>query len=143
MDPAFTPNQYYEYSPLLFWAMVVTGARRYPEDPTLLPNLGPKVCSMALQSLNSLHQYVQLIQALLVMSSWPVPIETIFKDQSPVLCGVAMQLALQHGLHLSEARQAIGFQQMRSERDEEASRIGSMRCNDHTLWTYCKIVCQR
>jgi transcriptional regulatory protein LEU3 len=98
---------------------------------------------MALQSLANIPQYIQLIQAVLLLCNWPPPLETIFKDPSLVLCGVAMQLALQHGLHMSDTRQGFELDQLRSEKDHEAARIKAMRGNDGKLWTYCKIVCQR
>lgn len=54
-----------------------------------------------------------------------------------------MQLALQHGLHMSGARQGFELDQLRSERDHEAARIRAMRGSDRKLWTYCRMVCQR
>ena len=143
LDPTFTPDQYHEYSPVLFWAMIVTGSRRYSDDPTLIETIGPRIRHMVLESLANIPQYFQLIQAILILCMWPIPLETLFKDPSLVLSGAAMQLALQHGLHLADTRRTFELDQLRSERDHEAARIKSMRRNDGRLWVYCKIACQQ
>lgn len=67
----------------------------------------------------------------------------MFKDQTLAYCGIAIQLALQHGLHMSGSRQEFELEHLQSERDHEAARIRAMRGNDRKLWTYCRIVCQR
>lgn len=143
LDPSFSPDQYYTYSPLLFWVMIVTGSRRYSEDPTLLGSIGPKIGRMALQSIIDLPQWFQIIQALLILCFWPMPIETMFKDPSLVYAATAMQLALQHGLHLADLRRTFEMDQLRSEEDHEGARIKNMRSNDSKIWSWCKIVCQR
>jgi hypothetical protein len=45
IDPTLSPDQCYSQSPFLFWAIVCIGSRRYPDDPTLLGWLAPRINS--------------------------------------------------------------------------------------------------
>ncbi|KAH8699103.1 hypothetical protein BGW36DRAFT_406939 [Talaromyces proteolyticus] len=127
------PNWFYDYSPLLFWTIVAIGARKYIQDPTILEALGPKVVSMAMQSVLKPHEHIQTIQSLLLLCTWPFPMDTMITDVSLPLTGVAMQLAIQNGLHFFGRRQDFITQIAQNEtKDVFRPR----------LWSYCKAVCQ-
>lgn len=133
VEPGYTPDDYYLYSPLLFWTIVAIGSRRYRDDPTILHSLAPPLGSLALQSLSKASQHIQTIQSLLLLCTWPFPSETIHNDPSLVYAGAAMQLALQNGLHMFSKRQ--DFARSRLDRDEIRETFTAR------LWSCCKIVC--
>ena len=99
-DPAITPNQRFLQSPLLFWAIVCTGARRYTKDPTIFARLSKQMVAFALSSLISSPRPVPSIQAIILLCAWPLPMNTIYKDPSHALAGAAMNMAIQNGLHV-------------------------------------------
>ncbi|PYH94483.1 hypothetical protein BO71DRAFT_440989 [Aspergillus ellipticus CBS 707.79] len=128
-----SPNWYYNYSPLLFWTVVSIGSRKYSQDPTMLETLGPRVASLAMQSIAKAHNYIALIQSLLLLCTWPFPMDTMVSDPCPSWAGLAMQLAVQHGLHFFERKQDF------------TTKIAQSPTRDGfraLLWSYCKIVCQ-
>ncbi|SPO07050.1 uncharacterized protein DNG_09744 [Cephalotrichum gorgonifer] len=105
LDASLTPNQYYDLSPFLFWAIVFVGSRHYERDPTLLGILAVRINALALRSLESRSNPIQTIHGLLMLCLWPVPTNTMHKDISHVLCGAALHLAMQTGLHVAHSGQ--------------------------------------
>lgn len=135
IDPGHDPDQYYSYSPLVFWSIIAIGSRRYEKDPTILSRLSSPVVTLALQMTVLTSQYIPIIQGLVLLCHWPFPMDTIYHDKSPVLAGAAMQLAIQNGLHMFSKRQDFTRNSLRQDQSEELFRA--------KLWSYCKIVCQR
>ena len=134
-DSSMTPYQFYEQSPLLFWSIVTTGARRYAEDPILFERVVRQILQIALASLFSLSNSIQTIEAVLILCLWPIPINSMFKDSTHSLAGVAMQLALQNGLHILGREQDFVRQSIDEARSEVALRF--------RLWVHCVIIFQR
>ncbi|KAI1621282.1 hypothetical protein EDD37DRAFT_594367 [Exophiala viscosa] len=99
-DSLNDPNTCYMQSPLLFWTIVAIGARKYSKDPTILSLLGPKVIELAAHSLFSQTEKLPTIQAYLILCVWPMPVDTMHKDISPVLSGAMLSLAVSIGLHI-------------------------------------------
>lgn len=133
LDPSWGPDTFYTLSPLVFWCIVVTGSRRYDLDPTILHRLAPGVSQMALRSLPQFSSYFPTICGLVMLCVWPLPMKTMHEDLSPLYSGAAMQIALQHGLHLSPHSQACGWP-------------GSVRNVTHDaslarVWAYVEFVC--
>lgn len=135
VDLGIAPNLHHEESPVLFWTIVVIGSRRYAADPTLLGRLAPSVISLALASLSSRAGPLQLIRALLLLCSWPMPINSMSKDISHVFSGAAMHLAMQIGLHILGVGQEFARTRLKPDDAVVASRA--------KLWIFCLLVCQR
>ena len=131
--PHYTCSEYLTYSPLLFWTIIVTGARRYTPDPTHLEVLAPKVAQMAALAAIRVPEYFPTISALLILCVWPLPMEQAPEDPSPVYAGIVMQLSLQNGVHMIGRRQDFSQNQMVKDTNQELFRA--------RLWGFCKLVC--
>ncbi|EXJ69247.1 uncharacterized protein A1O5_07283 [Cladophialophora psammophila CBS 110553] len=129
-----SPEQYYERSPFLFWSIVATGARRFADDPTLFQRVVSQVLQIALRALFSYSNPVPNIQAVLILCLWPVPTNTMFRDSSHTLAGVAMQLAVQNGLHIFGREQDYSRQNIDAKNSEVALRF--------RLWIHCVVTFQ-
>lgn len=134
-DPSAPPKQYYEQSPLLFWCILATGARRYTDDPTLFQRVVSQVLQIALSTLFSYSNHVSTIQAVLILCLWPIPTNTLFQDSSHALAGVAMQLAVQTGLHIFGHEQDYSRQNIDTANSEVFLRF--------RLWIQCLMTFQK
>lgn len=106
LDPTWGPDSFYALSPFVFWCIVITGARRYELDPTILHRLAPGVAQMALRAMPQFSSYFPTICGLVILCVWPLPMKSLRDDPSPLYSGAAMQIALQHGLHMFPQGQA-------------------------------------
>ena len=104
-----------------------------------MERLATRVIDLAFVSLTSRSQPIQIVQALLLLCSWPVPVETKGKDISHILGGAAMQLAMQNGLHIFSDGQEFSRTMLRSGSNDKAHDV-TVRAR---LWACCVIVCQR
>lgn len=131
-DHDLSPDETYEQSPFLFWAIVFVGSRRYAQDPTLLGRLTARINSMALLSLESRSRPIETIKGLLLLCLWPIPLNTMHKDISQMLSSAAMHLAMHVGLHIAGRGQ--DFVRFRIDRDraQDLSRAH--------LWMHCLFV---
>lgn len=129
------PEQYYQRSPLLFWSILATGARRYTDDPTLFQRVVSQILQIALGTLFSFSNPVTTIQAVLILSLWPIPTNTLFHDSSHTLAGVAMQLAVQNGLHIFGREQDYSRQNVNEANSEVTLRF--------RLWIHCVVTFQK
>jgi hypothetical protein len=78
-------------------------------------------------------EHMKTIQSLLLLCMWPFPMDTMITDVSLSMTGVAMQLALQNGLHSFGRRQDFTVQITQNEKQD----LFRPR-----LWSNCKAVCQ-
>lgn len=135
LDPNVSPNQYYEQSPLLFWAIIGVGVRRYNENPTLLGTIADHVVRLALPLLHPTPAVVPAIQGLLLLSSFPFPEDSTYKDNSYTLSGMAINLALQIGLHVPTFSQDYTKTRINLTAEDIARRV--------QLWFHCIVVHQK
>ncbi|KFY91885.1 hypothetical protein V500_04417 [Pseudogymnoascus sp. VKM F-4518 (FW-2643)] len=134
LEPQCEWQDYFTYSPLLFWTIIVTGSRRYSLDPTMLELLAPKVTTLAALAMTSISKYLPSISALLILCAWPLPMENASDDPSSVYAGAILQLALQNGLHMRSKRQDFAQNQLIKETlNQEISLV--------RLWGWCKVIC--
>ncbi|CCE84070.1 Piso0_004673 [Millerozyma farinosa CBS 7064] len=94
-----TANELYHKSQLLFWTVMLTASLSDPE-PTLYMSLSSLIKQLAIETCwirtpRSAH----VIQALLILSVWPLPNEKVLDDCSYRFIGLAKNLSLQLGLH--------------------------------------------
>ncbi|CUM66531.1 uncharacterized protein PRCAT00004198001 [Priceomyces carsonii] len=102
--PIFTSNsanELYHKSQLLFWTVMLT-ASLSESEPTLYMSLASLIMQLAIETCwirtpRSTH----VIQALIILSIWPLPNEKVLDDCSYRFVGLAKNLALQLGLHRS------------------------------------------
>lgn len=86
-------------SRLLFWTIMLTASLSEPE-PTLYMSLASLIKQLAIETCwirtpRSTH----VIQALIILSVWPLPNEKVLDDCSYRFVGLAKNLSLQLGLH--------------------------------------------
>ena len=130
---SLTPNDCHSQSPLLFWTIVAIGSRKYPDDPTVLSLLAPRLLKLVREAVFS--RDLPTIQAFLLLCVWPIPVDTLDNDISPVLIGVILQLALNVGLHLHGDGQDFSRITLNPDSHEEIFRS--------KLWMSCVITVQR
>lgn len=92
-------TQLYTKSKLLFWSVILTASLSEPE-PTLYMSLASLIKQLAIETCwirtpRSTH----VIQALIILSIWPLPNEKVLDDCSYRFVGLAKNLSLQLGLH--------------------------------------------
>lgn len=96
---ATTATDLYYKSQLLFWSVILTASLSEPE-PSLYMNLSALIKQLAIETCwirtpRSTH----VIQALIILSIWPLPNEKVLDDCSYRFVGLAKNLSLQLGLH--------------------------------------------
>ena len=128
-----TPNDCYARSPLLFWTIVATGCRKYVDDPTIHSLLIPQLLDLVRSSVFS--RDLSTIQAFLLLCVWPIPVDTLDYDISPVLIGVLLQLAVNIGLHLRGDGQDFSRTTLDHDSTEEIRRS--------KIWMTCLITIQQ
>ncbi|KAG7662806.1 SEF1 [[Candida] subhashii] len=92
-------TELYHKSQLLFWAVILTASLGEPE-PTLYMSLASLIKQLAIETCwirtpRSTH----VIQALIILSIWPLPNVKVLDDCSYRFVGLAKNLSLQLGLH--------------------------------------------
>ena len=92
-------TELYHKSQLLFWSVMLTSALSEPE-PTLYMSLALLIKQLAIETC-WIHtpRSTHVIQALIILSLWPLPNEKILDDCSYRFIGLAKKLSLQLGLH--------------------------------------------
>lgn len=134
LDSTLSPNDCYAQSPFLFWTILATGCRRYSQDPTMLESIGPHINGMAFASMSSRSASIQTLQGLLVLCTWAVPLKSMTRDVTYIICGAAIHLAMQIGLHIPGVGQDFEPNQLRFCELERMFR--------DRLWSFTCIVCQ-
>lgn len=126
------PNAYYFNSPLLFWTIISVAYRRGSKDPELLGKLAPLVLDLVWSSIRTTIVSIPNIQALLILSTWSFPASTVFKDMTFLLSGMAVNLALQAGLHVPLQSEDFTLSKLKLSQDDFRKRT--------KLWLYCLLV---
>lgn len=132
LDITLGPNDYYELSPFLFWTIVVTGSRRYSEDPMVLEKSSQYITPLAFSSMALRSSQIPVIQGLLILCTWRLPTNSMYKDMTHLMCGSAVHLATQIGLHIAGVGQDFVRMPLKKDQDLKVSRA--------KLWLCCVIV---
>ena len=135
LDRKQPPDEYYKFSPLLFWTIISVGARRYQSDSNLLNSLAGPVTRLVWSTLADIPQSYHVVKALCLLCSWPFPTSSTSTDPTFMLCGMMVQVAMQLGLHRPSHTQ--DFSKFRVELIEEELR------DKVRTWAICNIVAQR
>ena len=92
-------TELYHKSQLLFWAVILTASLSEPE-PTLYMSLASLIKQLAIETCwIKTPRSTHVIQALIILSIWPLPNEKVLDDCSYRFIGLAKNLSLQLGLH--------------------------------------------
>jgi len=135
LDPSLTPNDYYDLSPFLFWSIITTGSRRYSDDPTILDKTSQLITPLAFSSMALRSTPIPVIQGLLILCTWRLPTYSMYKDMTHVLCGAAVHLATQIGLHVAGVGQDFARMPLKKDQDQKILRA--------KLWMQCVIASSR
>ncbi|KAK4129382.1 hypothetical protein N657DRAFT_630286 [Parathielavia appendiculata] len=99
LNPAQTPDQYYQQHPLLYWAIVAVASRRFGSDPNILTKLSSPLTRLLWSTVGDVPQSYFVVKALCLLCTWPLPTSTTSADPTHILCGVMMKTATGIGLH--------------------------------------------
>ncbi|CAI5755578.1 unnamed protein product [Candida verbasci] len=92
-------TELYHKSQLLFWTVILTASLSEPE-PTLYMSLASLIKQLAIETCwIKTPRSTHVIQALIILSIWPLPNEKVLDDCSYRFIGLAKNLSLQLGLH--------------------------------------------
>ncbi|KAK4661496.1 uncharacterized protein QC763_701750 [Podospora pseudopauciseta] len=129
------PNACYRRGQVLFWAIIMTACRRFSRDDTafqfLIDSLLPQIWSAISQPPLDLS----VINAVLLLATWPFPTIRFLSDPSMIFAGIAMNSSFLMGLHTgrgthSEFKHAT---EVNDTTDEEAT----------FTWAGCAIISHR
>ncbi|KAG7840957.1 hypothetical protein KL942_001945 [Ogataea angusta] len=91
--------QLYQQSQLLFWTVMLTACLSDPE-PSLYISLASLIKQLAIETCwIKTPRSTHIVQALLILGTWPLPNQKVLDDCSYRFVGLAKSLSLQLGLH--------------------------------------------
>ncbi|KAF1359802.1 hypothetical protein EJ07DRAFT_118490 [Lizonia empirigonia] len=132
LDASLGPNDYFELSPFLFWTIIVIGSRRYTDDPNVLDKSSQLITPLAFSSMALRSSPMPVIQGLLLLCTWRLPTNSMYKDMTHLMCGSAVHLATQIGLHISGVGQDFARMPVKKDQEQKVFRA--------RLWLCCVIV---
>ncbi len=135
LDPAKSPEDYFEASPLLFWTIIAVAARRYGTDPALLTSISGPINRLLWATLADVPQSYIVVQAMCLFCTWPLPFSTTSSDPTFMLSGLMMQIALQIGLHRPSHAQDFTKFKVELREEELKDRVKT--------WAACNAIAQR
>jgi transcriptional regulatory protein LEU3 len=132
LDATMGPNDYYELSPFLFWTIIVIGSRRYADDPNVLDKSSQLITPLAFSSMALRSSPMPVIQGLLLLCTWRLPTNSMYKDMTHLMCGSAVHLATQIGLHIAGVGQDFARMPVKKDQEQKVFRA--------RLWLCCVVV---
>lgn len=129
------PDRCYNVSPMLFWAIVMVGSRRYLKNPTILGSLSCRVRDLALTSLGTGQPSLPDIKGTLLILTWPGPVDSKSVETSFSLTGLLIHSAMQIGLHMPSASQDFSRVPMKLTDRDITKR--------YQIWAYCVLTYHR
>ncbi|OJJ46045.1 hypothetical protein ASPZODRAFT_133006 [Penicilliopsis zonata CBS 506.65] len=136
LDPETTPNAYYTQCPLLFWAIIGVACRTYPQNPTLMSALAPKVIELGLVAGLSSASPLHIIPALVLIVTWPFPKNNAKPEPNFLLSGMLLHIAMANGMHIPMASHEFSKNKIQQYSAADIARRAE-------LWAHCLIVYQR
>lgn len=135
MNSQVDPDRCYDVSPMLFWAIVMVGSRRYLKNPTLLSSVSPRVRDLALTTLGTGQPSLPDIKGTLLILAWPGPVDSKSVETSFRLTGLLIHSAVQIGLHMPSASQDFSRVPIKlTDRDVKKR---------YQIWAYCVLIYHR
>lgn len=113
----------------------MVGSRRYSKIPTLLSSLSSKVRVLALTALGSGVPCCHAIEGVILILTWPGPVDNNTADATFTLAGLLIHAAMQLGLHMPALSQ--DFARIPIKTTDEDIRIRTKK------WAYCLLAYYR
>ena len=107
LDVMKSPEIVHRNSSLLFWAVVLTAARRHPTHGTRAASLQTAFKKLLSDNLVYSIRSEHTIQALLLLCVWPFALRYQVNDPSWNYCCLAASASMQMGLHDNRPNVAI------------------------------------
>ncbi|KAF1990437.1 hypothetical protein K402DRAFT_370443, partial [Aulographum hederae CBS 113979] len=134
LDREKSADYYFELSPLLFWTVVVIGARYFGKDPDLLSKLTSPYTTLVWSVMSKVPQDYRVVQALCLLCTWPLPTSSTSTDATFMFSGLMMKIAMQIGLHRPSHAQDFSRSHIQLRDEDIKDRLRT--------WTACNIVAQ-
>ena len=93
------PDICYERGHVLFWAIIMTACRRFAKDDSVYQFLMDSLLPEIWNAISRPPLKLPIINALLLVATWPFPDIRFLTDPSMIFTGIAMNSALLTGLH--------------------------------------------
>ncbi|EXJ83289.1 hypothetical protein A1O1_06908 [Capronia coronata CBS 617.96] len=135
LNPDRTPDEYFSKSPLLFWTIIMIGARNYTAEPALFNAVTGPLNRLLWSTISEVPQNYHVVKALVLLCAWPFPTSSTSSDSTFMICGIMMQTALQLGLHRPTHAQDFSKFRVELREAELQDRV--------VVWSVCNLVAQR
>lgn len=93
------PDAIYNAGPVLFWVIMVTSCRRTSHAGGVFDFLVESVKSEVWEAVSDPPMSLATINALLILSAWPLPTIRFMKDPSPIYTSMLMNSCYLLGIH--------------------------------------------
>ncbi|KAK3494951.1 uncharacterized protein B0T23DRAFT_121741 [Neurospora hispaniola] len=129
------PDICYERGHVLFWAIIMTACRRFAKDDSVYQFLMDSLLPEIWNAISRPPLKLPIINALLLVATWPNPDIRFLTDPSMIFTGIAMNSALLIGLHTGRGAHTefTGLLDKVDTTDEEATYT----------WAGCAIISHR
>ncbi|KAJ1302186.1 hypothetical protein OPQ81_001013 [Rhizoctonia solani] len=129
LDPAIhSPRTLLQRCPLLFTIVLSIASRDYPARPNLYPRLLQQAKLSASAALVDGLKDADTVQALLLVSAYPPPVQRFTDDRTSLFVGMALRMATDLNLH-------------RASRKAPSSRTEALELANHTrTWRACLLL---
>lgn len=135
LDPTKDPEECRSCSEILAWTVICVSSRRYPFESGLLLSLSGPFSRLLWASISSVPQNYHVVKALCLLCTWPLPTTSQKSDQTFMLSGLMMNLAMQLGLHRPVQPEEFTTFRMEVRGEELKDRLQT--------WVLCNIVAQK
>ncbi|KAK8251098.1 C6 transcription factor [Phyllosticta capitalensis] len=138
LDSTQSVETYMSQSKLLFWTILVVAARHYPKDRNfqdeqrLIHKLTPAYRALVWTNISEVPQNYHVVKALCLLCTWPLPASNTTVDETFMLSGVMMQVAMHHGLHQPSHAQDFSRTHVQLRDEEIKDRLST--------WAVCNTV---
>jgi hypothetical protein len=115
LDTSKTRDEMYEKSPLLFWTIIITASKYSTTHSHLYESFAPAYENLLAAKIVKVTRSVSQLHAILIIIMWPLPYPGPTHDPSWGYCGLAMNAALQMGMHRPGFHREYGFPDLTQE----------------------------
>ncbi|EED13923.1 C6 transcription factor, putative [Talaromyces stipitatus ATCC 10500] len=134
LDPSKDPEEIRSCSDILAWTVICVSSRRCPYESGLLVSLSGPFSRLLWASISSVPQNYHVVKALCLLCTWPLPTTSQKSDQTFMLSGLMMNLAMQLGLHRPVQPEEFTTFRMEVRGEELKDRLQT--------WVLCNLVAQ-
>lgn len=134
LDPHKPPEHYFALSELLFWTIVIVGARKFPGDRELLTKLSGHYKTLYWATISAVPQNYHVVKALCLLNTWPLPVSSTSMDSTVLHCGLMMNIAMLIGLHRPSHAEDFSRSHIHLQENDIRDRLKT--------WAACNIVAQ-